>query len=359
MFTRRQFLGTSSASALGAAATGPARGTEGRSAALLRRDPGHPAPATYDRLPLEWHQATVKRFQEKLLERGLDGALITDPWNIIYFTGLFHTTTERPFACFIPARDRAQSTGSIPASTRNSSTPGGSTTGTLLRLHPRRRGIPHQGRLQMGAASTSVVWQLRGVGKRGFGDKAIGVARVVLWREPSERMRAVFQGALEEVGDALMKMRRVKTPEELALSQRAYNYFSQIHAFTRDYILQHGTDLTDYKIANAAKQFGTDLVLKDIKRDGHPHTAVGISIGSVAAREWEPLILIPTSSTTTGLRRATPQVAGGVKIGGCGGELYRPYQIAPWKPEWEKIWEVMAQGSRMQIELSTAGTPCQ
>ncbi|HEY7820178.1 MAG TPA: M24 family metallopeptidase, partial [Vicinamibacteria bacterium] len=53
------------------------------------------------------------------------------------------------------------------------------------------------------------------------------------------------------------------------------------------------------------------------------------------------------------------QVAGVVKIGGCGGELYSPFQIAPWKPEWEKTWDVMAEGSRMQIALSKAGTPCQ
>ena len=48
-----------------------------------------------------------------------------------------------------------------------------------------------------------------------------------------------------------------------------------------------------------------------------------------------------------------------VKLGGCGGELYCPYQIAPWDPEWEKVWEVMAEGSRMQIELSKAGRPAQ
>ena len=124
-----------------------------------------------------------------------------------------------------------------------------------------------------------VEWQLKGVEKRGFGDKAIG-----LTESPSvnklERMGAFSpRRDSRRSGDVCMKMRRVKTPEELALSQRAYNYFSQIHAWTRDYILQHGTDLTDYKVAKAAEEFGTDLVLKDIKRDGHPHTAVGISIG--------------------------------------------------------------------------------
>ena len=57
--------------------------------------------------PLEWHQDTVRRLQGKLGERGLDGIWITDRWNIIYYTGLFHSTTERPFSCFIPTNELA------------------------------------------------------------------------------------------------------------------------------------------------------------------------------------------------------------------------------------------------------------
>src|SRR6266852_5334250 len=52
-------------------------------------------PATYDRLPLEWHKQRAKLLQEKLAQDGRDGILLTDRWNIIYFTGLWHTTTER------------------------------------------------------------------------------------------------------------------------------------------------------------------------------------------------------------------------------------------------------------------------
>ena len=44
-------------------------------------------------------------------------------------------------------------------------------------------------------------------------------------------------------------------------------------------LLQHGTDLTDYDIGAAATKYGVDLVMADIKRDGRPHTAVGIEIG--------------------------------------------------------------------------------
>src|SRR2546430_17643290 len=56
-----------------------------------------------------------------------------------------------------------------------------------------------------------------------------------------------------------------------------------MHAFARDMLLEHGTDLTDYDIASAATKYGADLVMADIKRDGAPHTAVGIEI-EVACR---------------------------------------------------------------------------
>src|SRR5258708_36401759 len=61
-------------------------------------------PATYDRLPLEWHKQRAKLLQEKLAQDGRDGILLTDRWNIIYFTGLWHTTTERLVQVFLPTK---------------------------------------------------------------------------------------------------------------------------------------------------------------------------------------------------------------------------------------------------------------
>src|SRR5882762_11077485 len=62
-------------------------------------------PATYDRLSLEWHKQRAKLLQEKLAQDGFDGILLTDRWNIIYFTGLWHTSTERLFTVFLPVKD--------------------------------------------------------------------------------------------------------------------------------------------------------------------------------------------------------------------------------------------------------------
>jgi Xaa-Pro aminopeptidase len=360
MHTRRQFLDRSGVSVLGAAIAGPVALAESGSAALLRRDPDHPKPASFDRLPLEWHKAAARRLQQKLGERGLDGILLTDRWNIIYFTGLFHTSTERPFACFIPTREVAVH-WFYPNLDAELIKSWWITDADYYYDYPHAEGgYPDQGRVAISKAVDLVEWQLKGLERRGYGDKRIG-----LDQEPSastlKRMSAVLPKAgFEGVGELCVKMRRVKTPEEIALTQRAYDYFSQIHAFARDYVLQHGTDVTDFKVGMAATEYGTDLIMKDIKRDGHPHTAVGIEVGIGCRSGVGTAYPHPNQFHHNRIRKGDSfQVAGGVTIGGCGGELYTPYQIAPWNAEREKLWDVMAEASRMQIRMSKAGVRCQ
>src|SRR5882724_10999757 len=40
---------------------------------------GPPAPATYDRLSLDWNKATVKRFKDTLATRDIQAFLVRDP----------------------------------------------------------------------------------------------------------------------------------------------------------------------------------------------------------------------------------------------------------------------------------------
>src|SRR5262245_1101131 len=74
-----------------------------KSAELFLKDDDGLAPASFDRLPLEWHQARARALQAHLVENGFAGVWLQDPMNIIYFTGLYFTTTERPFSVFLPA----------------------------------------------------------------------------------------------------------------------------------------------------------------------------------------------------------------------------------------------------------------
>jgi len=368
MINRRQFIKGSGIATVSALTLGFNKKSDatklpqvsGKSIKLLVDNAAHPQPATIDRLPLEWHKGRVKVLQKKLGEKGLDGILITDRWNIIYYTGLFHSTTERPFACFIPT-DKMAIHWFYPGLDLELVKSWWITDGEYYFDYPHADGAyPDQGTVDIGPPVDLVKWQLTGLKKRGYGSKKIGLSAAPSYKKLKHMKNILPKASFEDVSDVCVKMRRVKTDLELALTQRAYNYFSDIHAWTRDYILQYGTDLTDFKVKMAATEYGTDLIMKDIKRDGHPHSAVGIRVGIGCRTGNGTAYPHPNQFHHNKIKKGDSiQVSGGVRIGGCGGELYCPYQIAPWNNEMEKMWEVMAEGSRMQIRMSSVGTRCQ
>jgi len=151
----------------------------------------------------------------------------------------------------------------------------------------------------------------------------------------------------------------VKTPEEIALAQRAMNYFSRMHVFARDYILKHGTDATDFEVQCETTRFGVDLILSDIVRDGKPHNAVGIQVDLGVRTGAGTAYPHPNQFHHNRIRKGDAlQVAGVVTVGGYGGELYRAYQIAPWDATREKVWQVHTDSCRIQAEESAAGVTC-
>lgn len=365
MSNRRDFLKATGALAVGAAMTGKCAATQqeqpigGDSASLLESNPDHPQPATFDRLPLEWHQETVKRLQQKLGERGLDGIFITNRWNLIYYTGLFHTNTERPFGAFIPT-DALEVHWFHPGLDRDLVDTWWHTTADYyFDFQHAEGGFPNQGEVVTGDPVDLLGWMLKGIEKLGYGDK-----KIALDHQPSVKTMKHMTGILpkatfEPVDDICMKMRMVKTPEEIALIQRAMNYFSRIHAFARDYILERGTDATDFEVKMAANEWGMDMIAKDIKRDGRPHTAVGISVGIGVRTGVGTAYPHPNQLHHNKIKKGDAlQVSGGVRIGGHGGELYRGYQIAPWTDEHVKMWEVQNECIHIQARESKAGVRC-
>src|SRR6185436_6341125 len=115
------------------------------------------------------------------------------------------------------------------------------------------------------------------------------------------------------------------------LMRRAYTYFDRIHAYARDLLLEKGTDLNDFDITSAATKYGTDLILADLKRDGGPHTAVGVTVEIECRTGRSTAYPHPNQFLYNKVKKGDAlQVAGVVNIGGCGGELYRPYLLEPY-----------------------------
>jgi Xaa-Pro aminopeptidase len=361
MVDRRAFL-----AATGAALAAPALGARDVAAgaapaeksARLFLPPDDLKPATYDRLPLEWNKQRVKKLQAALAEEGFDGILLTDRWNVIYFTGLWHTTTERLFYAFLPTMGN-DPIWFYPSLDRDLVKSWWYSDGDVyFDWHHAKGAFPNEGTVHMGAKVDLFEWVLQGLRKRGFAGKKLAADRELT---PSAQ-RKVVRVLGKEMGSAeehCMGMRMRKTPEELALWRRAYTYFNQAHAFARDLLLERGTDLTDFEIGSAATKYATDLVLADIQRDGGPHTAVGISVNINCRTGRATSYPHPNQFHHNKVRKGDAlQIAGALRIGGCGGELYRPFLIAPYTDHMKKLWTVNRDCCLMQKEESIAGVTC-
>ena len=314
--------------------------------------------AIEDRLSLEWNKQRVKKLQEILAEEGYDGILLTDRWNVIYFTGLWHTTTERLFYAFVPTQG-GQPVWFYPALDRDLVKTWWYGDGEMyFDWHHAEGAFPNEGKVQMGAKVDLFEWVLQGLRKRGFAGRKLA-ADIELAPSSQRKVVRVLGKEMGSADEHCLGMRMRKTPEELALCRRAYNYFNQIHSFARDLLLERGTDLTDFDIGSAATKYGTDLVMADIKQDGAPHKAVGISV-EVGCRTGKGTgYPHPNQFHHSKVRKGDAlQIAGAIRIGGCGGELYRPFLIHPWTDQMQKLWSVSRDSCLMQKEESVPGVTC-
>ena len=368
--SRREFVGRGLAAGLGAAIVtrelvAPAlaqqgeRGNAGGSERLLSPAAELPRAADFDRLDVPWYKASISRLQEKLKEAGVAAALLSDRWNIIYFTGLFHTTTERPFAILIPAEGMAL-TWFAPSLDRD-------LVGSwwiedrelYFDFKHAKGGFPNEGKVAEGDPVDLTRWVWDGIRKRGYADKTVGVDSVYDEKASATVADVAPKATLKRVDDICLKMRMVKTPEELALTRRAMDYWSRMHAFARDLILKLGTDAVDFEVAQETMSYGADLIMKDLRRDGRPHSAVGVSIGVSVRSGVGTAYPHPNQFHYNPVRRGDAlQVAGVVRVGGYGGELYRAYQIAPWDAHREKVWDAHTESCLIQQRESFAGVSC-
>ena len=362
MISRREFIVTTGAGTVAASVATTAAATAespqkhpaaGKSASLFLPE-DNLKPSTLDRLPLEWHHQRADLLRGKLADAGYEGILLRDRWNIIYFTGLWHTTTERLVNVFLPLK--GDPVWFYAALDRDLVKSWWYSDGEMYFDWPHAEGaFPNEGKVQMGAKVDLTEWMLKALKKRGYADKKLA-ADGELVPSVQRKVASILGKEMASAGDMCMDMRVRKTPEELALTRRAYNYFNQMHAYARDMLLERGADLTDFDIGHAATKYGTDLLMADIKRDGAPHTAVGItvSVGCRVGRSTaspHPNQFLHNKIT----RGQAIQIEGGVHIAGCGGELYRAMFIHPLTDQMKQLWTVSRDCCLIQKEESIAG----
>jgi Xaa-Pro aminopeptidase len=163
-----------------------------------------------------------------------------------------------------------------------------------------------------------------------------------------------------DISDLCLAQRIIKTPEEIALIQRAYRYFDKVHCFARDYILERGTNATDYEVGQALSAYGINLMMRDVRRDGKPHSAVGMEVtGNYVRAGVATAYPHPNQFFHTKLQRGQPvYVNCDILLGGFGGEGYRNYIITPSNTHHDRMWQVVADTVQIIVEETKPGAVC-
>jgi Xaa-Pro aminopeptidase len=383
--TRRGFLKTSAMALLGAGFLGrvdrvaalqkpvsitdalKAQASGTSESLLLGPQPGEegpPAPADYDRLPLEWNKRTVARFKGLLAEREIEAFLVRQPLNTIYLTGYWHTTTERPEATFMNADD-PDPWFLYPGLDRDLVKSWWFGSGRMyFDFHHADGAFPHLGKVQQGGHVDLFTFMLEGIREHGVQGTRIGIDGELYPSELAKAERVLPGIEWVDVSDILMGMRQVKTTEELALWRRSYLYNDRAHAFARDYILTHGTNVTDYEVAMATTLWVNDQLYSDLDlAGGATHHGVRSAVGVWCRAGPVTAVPHPNQPYFNRIGRDMAlQVVAMSRIGGYGHENYRPFIIADdsgvFDGHMRKLWTVSRNCCDMQRDLSREGVTC-
>lgn len=370
MTSRRNFvrtMGASIAAASSAATALAAQVADSQqprgSARLLVNNPLHPTPAPVgvDRLPLAWYQAQSRRLREQAKARGIDAILLQSDVNLVYFTGCFRSSGERSTWALMPVDEPDTVYWYSPAIDRDLITSWWCTENEYYFCYPHAAGgFPNRGELARGNRVDLWEWVLGRLAARGLGEHTIGLDRELTPSAMRTVMRVIPKARIADIGDLCLDMQIIKTPEEIALTQRAYRYFDTIHAFARDYILEHGTNTTDYQIGQALSSFGINLMMRDVKRDGKPHSAVGMDVtGNYVRTGVATAYPHPNQFFHAPVRRGQPlYVNCDILLGGYGGEGYRNYILLPSTQQHDRMWQVVADTVQMIVEETKPGAVC-
>ena len=337
--------------------------TGGGSEKLLVRNPEQPEPAPlgFDRLPLSWHQNRVRQLKETVAVQGIDAILFRSDANIVYFSGCFRSGGERPTWALFPLVERDTVYWYSPGIDRDLIASWWCTENETYFCYPHAEGgFPNKGQLVKGKTADLFAWMLEGLKKRGLAEKTIGTDWTL---EPAQQKTAAGllpKARFVNIGGTCLGMRIIKTADEIALTQRAFRYFDKVHAFARDYVLERGTEATDFEIGQALQAYGIGLMMKDVSHDGKPHKGVGMLVSSNYVRTGVATAYPhPNQFFYNKVKRGESlYINTDIKLGGYGGECYRNYLIAPWTPHQEKMWQVVADTVRIMAEETKPGRAC-
>jgi len=200
-----------------------------------------------DRLHPDWYRRKIGQVQEEMARRKLDALVLLSSYNVIYTTGYFHLSTERPLAVLIAKS--GDPTLFIPGLETDQV--------KLWWVKDFEAYFDYPGPVNR------VRWIFERVTNRGLGKGRIGIEEAT----PS-RLREIKLGApnaeIVDAGDLIERMRWVKDEDELNVMRRSM-YFSDFHVqAAREFVQSHGS-VSENEILKAAADALADKMGAELK----------------------------------------------------------------------------------------------
>jgi len=211
-------------------------------------------PTAHDRLEPDWYRRKIAQVQGELDKRGLDALLLLHAVNVIYTTGYFHLSTERPLAAFIPkAGEPALFIPELEADQVK-----------LWWIKDYETYFDYPGPVNR------VRWIAERIARRGFDRARIGI------EEPTQgRLNQLCLGApnasFVNADDIVEHLRWVKDEDELRIMRRAMYFADYTVQAGRDFVARHGAVAEDQILKASA-----DAVADKMSRELHDVVGVGI-----------------------------------------------------------------------------------
>src|ERR1700756_2657314 len=201
---RRQFLGSLATTA---ALTVSADVTSFGSMRRLRINAAMQGAPAHDRLQPDWYKNKIAQVQQEMQKRKLDTLLMLNAKNVIYTTGYFHLSTERPLAALVPK------------------------SGDPVLFIPELEADQvklwwikdYESYFDFPGPENRVRWIFERVARRGFDRGRIGVEESRPSRMHQMKLGAP-KAAIVDAGDIVENLRLVKDEDEIRIMRRAMTY---------------------------------------------------------------------------------------------------------------------------------------
>ena len=251
---RREFLRTVGGTAAVGLATSVCTLGSARAVVLSGSITIPEGPGGHDRLQPEWYRKKIAQVQTEMRKHKLDGLVLLDAHNVIYTTGYFHLSTERPLASLIPKS--------------------GDPVLFVPELEVDQVKLwwvkDYESYFDYPGPGDRIRWIFERVARRGLAQGRIGIEGPTLHRLKQMKLGAP-RATLVVADELIERLRWIKDADELTLMRRA-TYFADFTVQAgREYVARNGS-VTEDQILKATADAVADKLSSELK------DVVGVSV---------------------------------------------------------------------------------